>query len=559
MPFDRDDHRLALAVLAGLPEVPPPIASAIRDGDWGTYLTFKVDPRVYSDPVAYFSAAQAVALYKKHERLPVKGVDRKLEAYKKWCDGESACYTTNQRLAPIKARLFGSAMDHDYSPELDAAMRIVLKARKIIEGWIGDRPPALLAGKHGPGATFHDKSIESTLIDKMASNPTRTPDSWPFLFEFFGTAWGSALAQRSGEIAVVPGNRFTTAPKTALVDRPIAVEPSINVFYQLGYGSSLKNRLKHRAGWCMAKAQYIHRRVAREASVSRSFCTIDLSNASDTVAKTLVQVLLPSRWFEALSALRSPRTLIPGRYTGCGDQWRVLEKFSSMGNGFTFELETIIFAGLTQATLELNGRSETLGKGLYVYGDDIIAPDESYREIRAVLNWFGFTLNDDKSFSGDTCGFRESCGADFFNGVDVRPVSIKKLLTNPVNQIAAANQVTTLMKRLSEMGQDCSRMRAAWFGILDRIPTRFRSLRGPERLGDVCIHDSREYWITRLCKETQIEWVKVLNITPTFKSADGLDPDTYLACALYGGLDPVRGVIPRNGRVQYNHHWVSCS
>jgi len=130
---------------------------------------------------------------------------------------------------------------------------------------------------------------------------------------------------------------------------------------------------------------------------------LDLKNASDSVARRLVELLLPKRWFEVLNDLRSPTTLI-------GNQVVLLEKFSSMGNGFTFELETLVFLAIV---LALNPAHKA-GKNVFVYGDDIICPTRSSSDVIAALSFFGMTVNKEKSFTYGM--FRESCGRDYFNG-----------------------------------------------------------------------------------------------------------------------------------------------
>jgi hypothetical protein len=95
------------------------------------------------------------------------------------------------------------------------------------------------------------------------------------------------------------------------------------------------------------------------------------------------------------------------------------EKFSSMGNGYTFALETLIFWALGKAVNSLTG-----GVVLSVYGDDIICSDCSAALLMEVLQWCGFVLNRDKSFV--TGPFRESCGADWHTGTRVTPQYIRK-------------------------------------------------------------------------------------------------------------------------------------
>jgi len=104
---------------------------------------------------------------------------------------------------------------------------------------------------------------------------------------------------------------------------------------------------------------------------------------------------------------------------------------SSMGNGFTFPLQTIIFVSIVKACYRLLGISFSRrnGKPLNygVFGDDIIVCREAYNYVCHALQLFGFIVNSDKSYN--TGSFRESCGGDYWRGVDVRGLYIKKLKT----------------------------------------------------------------------------------------------------------------------------------
>jgi hypothetical protein len=98
--------------------------------------------------------------------------------------------------------------------------------------------------------------------------------------------------------------------------------------------------------------------------------------------------------------------------------------FSGMGNGCTFPVETVIFYALAKATAESEGLDNPI---LSVYGDDVIVDASVAQKVMDVFAHAGFKPNRGKSFIDGP--FRESCGADFFLGVDVRPVFCKELLT----------------------------------------------------------------------------------------------------------------------------------
>jgi hypothetical protein len=85
-----------------------------------------------------------------------------------------------------------------------------------------------------------------------------------------------------------------------------------------------------------------------------------------------------------------------------------------MGNGSTFVLETLIFAGACYAVGS---------KDFSVYGDDIIIETELFDDLVAFLRFLGFKLNHQKSYTAGP--FRESCGVNAYDGVDITPFYLR--------------------------------------------------------------------------------------------------------------------------------------
>lgn len=202
---------------------------------------------------------------------------------------------------------------------------------------------------------------------------------------------------------------LTFVAKNAKTYRAIATEPPLNGVYQLALGDYIARRLA-KFGVDLSD-QSRNQRLAKEGSLTGALATLDLSSASDTVATELVYHLLPVDWALALSVGRSSAVLYKGEKI-------VLEKFSSMGNGFTFALESLIFWALASSC--------SAGGEVSVYGDDIIVETAAVPLLTEVLTACGFTLSPGKSFS--TGPFRESCGADYYRGFDIRPYYQKDLV-----------------------------------------------------------------------------------------------------------------------------------
>jgi hypothetical protein len=287
-----------------------------------------------------------------------------------------------------------------------------------------------------------------------------------------------------GDYQVVDGNRFTTVLKSSETDRGICIEPSINLFYQKAIGSVLKKLLK-KSGLDLISGQDKNGIMAWWASLTGQYSTIDLSSASDTVCKLLIRLLLPIEWFTLLDNLRSPCTEIDGKRVK-------LEKFSSMGNGFTFELETLCFAAICGALRKLKGLPTGFGTSVFVYGDDIIVPTNESVDVLSALRFFGFTPNPRKTFVSGP--FRESCGHDYFGGYETNVFRLEDLIVGPESWFSIANGLRRCYRRANGSWLIKSN---TWRYALSQIPAQLRNCRGPSRLGDIVIHDEPSTWRVR--------------------------------------------------------------
>jgi hypothetical protein len=234
-------------------------------------------------------------------------------------------------------------------------------------------------------------------------------------------------------ILVVNGSRLATVPKNRDTVRTIAIEPSGSMALQLAAGMYLEGALRS-IGLDIRKQQPINQALALRGSISGDLATIDLKSASDMISVDLVRALFPDSWFSLLCHLRSSVIEVPGHGQ------KQLYMISTMGNGFTFPLMTLIIAALIYGF-----RAQRGGPTLFldwsdtaVFGDDVIIPSSEYAGFVDVLGRAGLIVNLDKSFSAGP--FRESCGGDFYDGVDVTPFYVRSL-RQPHNIYVALNQL----------------------------------------------------------------------------------------------------------------------
>lgn len=528
------DEQLAQVAIALCDSVGTTVSEAVKrlilSDDIEGLASMTLDPTSYSDPISFLRDTSCVDLLRK-VAFPGNSQKRRQAAIDNFWNGERSCCQTNAYFSNIRQN--GNLAVRDLR-----LIQILDRAKDWIRNVLGPLPSSLVP-KFGPGSTFSDRGRLTTVPDKISHQPCSTrgcSDLWPFVYR---TAWGRALLSDplGSSPVIVRGNRFTTVPKDSQKDRGICIEPSINVALQLSVGSFISQRLS-RNNLDIQTGQGRHRDWAAWASFTGNYATLDLSNASDTISYELVRYLLPNEWFSLLDTLRSPSTLLDGR-------WVHLEKFSSMGNGFTFELETLIFAAICFSA----GCSDN---DFSVYGDDMIVPTTHADSVQALLSCCGFSVNSRKTFTEGP--FRESCGGDFFNGVSVRAHFLKEIPHEPQDWIRLANGLKRAGSQDHTSPFAHSFVFTAWLQCLRNLPSNIRRLRGPIELGDLVIHDDK---FSRRFRSGR-GYVRVYRPVHRRLSLEHWKPEVIYASLLYGGIQST-GVLPRESVYGYKIGWVAFS
>lgn len=360
----------------------------VEHDEWEQYLELS-----FPDPLlSTFADDYLVSeMFTKDPTLPID-VNREAVALQRFDEAEELCAQTNRRF-----REYFAEPSRHYKE-----LHRIFAVQSILDRALGPLGRDTLdvvesEFRFGPGAT---SSVSGRFVlpsRKYTSRLDVTPRLLPF---------ANALKGRmSGVERLLSYSKVTTVPKNAKTDRTICVEPHLNVYYQLGVGKVLRSRLS-RLG---LKPNDQERNRFMAASAARNgYATIDLSMASDTIAFEVVSSLLPDDWLQLLYAGRTDFTMMPD------GALRRLEKWSSMGNGYTWELESLIFYAIARSLTK---------KEIGVFGDDLVVPVEVVPDLLELLNLFGFKMNERKSFWQGP--FRESCGTDWHYGVDVRPFYFK--------------------------------------------------------------------------------------------------------------------------------------
>lgn len=439
------------------------ILKLVRAGDFRRLVEYELDYEVGLTPSQITHLRQSLAFFSKLEELRV-GIDKEAVAFRKFEESELLCRETN--------RIFDLRREGGFffPSQVEA---VFFRAQQKIARVLGPVPQlSELKFRFGPGATTLTKKREASLREKFIAGVACSEELFPIakaiLEELPHLTTCASVQDRIDEDGeewarvpiVLHDGKLDFVPKNAKTYRTVVTEPMLNGLFQLALGDYMFSRLA--AFGLDLKDQTRNQRLAQEGSLTGALATLDLSSASDTIAKELVFDLLPLEWATLLAYGRSGHVTYKGRRF-------TLEKFSSMGNGFTFPLESLIFWAITEACCDEKEK-------VSVYGDDIICPTSDSRNVIEALTCAGFIVNKGKSYTSGP--FRESCGRDYYRGIDVRPY-FQKEWVSPRSLFVLHN---FYVRRGDEE-------RAEWVKQLIHPDLR---ITGPDGFGDGCLV-SRDY------------------------------------------------------------------
>lgn len=437
------------------------VLQALLEGRDKDLFKIHVNPQGYADWKDFAVDWQCANLLRKFPALDL-GINKADVALEGFLASEDLCARTSVRFYNLLKQTVGD-------PELYGQLRAARAwCHRILGEFSWDR--AVNFCGHGPGSNVGVPRKLSHRWYKIGhKRPTVTSGCLPLLQTLM--SWCNLHRPLDFTPVVVKGSKLTTVPKDARKDRTICQEPLWNMFFQKGIGGLIRHCLR-RSGLDLNRQQPENQRLAHIGSVTGELVTLDLSAASDSVSMGLVEFLLPDSWVNALKQTRSYVTELPDGSTV------FLRKISSMGNGYTFELESLIFLALTLAVFP----AAKINQQVAVYGDDIIAPLNGHRSLIRLLDFCGFKTNEEKSFTSGP--FRESCGKHYFSGVDVTPLYIRKDVSCPDELFALCNNVRRAASRLGSNLFCDRRWEACYHLLVGRLPKRFQALSIPDGVGD---------------------------------------------------------------------------
>lgn len=272
-------------------------------------------------------------------------------------------------------------------------------------------------------------------------------------------------------------------------------------------------------------------------------CTIDQKDASDWIGVLQVEDVFPANVYQALASCRSYYVV----QKGFENLPVVQRSFAGMGNACTFVVQSIMF----WVTLESLRRVTGLPGQIHVYGDDIICPSGMLHiaDGFGLMKSLGWKINQKKSFFAVDGRFRESCGAQAYNGRDVTLVRFHGYDVNIIEECMGA------ARKIEQVEKHWPTLAAA---MLDTCTDRIRNYAGaPKGTVDVdCPFLPRTVekfqrtsrWNRSLCRLEYETW----GLEPQVVTTRAADPGYLFASLLDVRLTRWRTIV-RTDKSQDSH------
>lgn len=443
----------------------PSVAHAFRTNNYEFFFGCDVD--MFATGGISFEEYFCRNILKKVQNVDVPGVDPKvnaIEAFKQFLDVQDV--TSHRVSYSIRS-----------ADKTTSVGRCLFRARDILH--------SLLGGFTGVEVKPRFTSGASTELNRLqGSNPynrVRVSSGWDVVSDNL-TKYYTDLGLSSFDLAdLLPGiagdrtwhTLIDFVPKTWKIDRVIGRQPTTALAVQAGVGDYLMQRART-VGLDITTAQDRHKELARLSSLMNDhLMTLDQSNASDNILRSVVEFLLPSRLYRYMTCITPDSIEFEGMR-------RHVHMMAPAGNGYIFPLQTLIFWAITKSVcIECKVKPE-----VYSYGDDLIAPKSIYRQLKIVFDILGFQINQGKTFADGH--FRESCGGDYLLGGNVRPFYVKRIPTSTLEWIRCVNGIRRVGWHNNLSDWRTNNFRRFWLWCIAHIPANDR-LFAPRHYGDAAI------------------------------------------------------------------------
>jgi hypothetical protein len=238
-------------------------------------------------------------------------------------------------------------------------------------------------------------------------------------------------------------------PKSPLTNRVISKEHVTKMWLQNDLFWLMDRMFRESGVPVHLHNQDASRQLALEGSVDGRYDTFDYSKASDFVTNSLVSGITRGTWLHDPLQWSRSKTVTVGRPSksrvGLEGFCRIfgdaqvtipLAKFAPMGSSTCFPTESLAFASLCEVAIRQVLHRKSRPGDYLVYGDDVVIRSDCSDELRFLSALLHFKVNDSK-----TCretgryNYREACGIEAINGIDVTPLRVSRRYVGIVNAI----------------------------------------------------------------------------------------------------------------------------
>jgi hypothetical protein len=309
---------------------------------------------------------------------------------------------------------------------------------------------------HGPGAVAEGLKHEAKY--EFKTWPKSAERFYPYLAYGVVSPY-HAISKAHGVRLVSSTTRALFVPKDTGKPRLISAEPCAMQYLQQGQMRAIMKYLARHPVLrrCLPlQDRKVQQLRAWEASLTGDNATIDFSNASDTVSATLVWFLL-SGVPDVRRRLWSTRSQSI-RFDMRGGKFKI-SSFAPMGSANCFPIESLVFWALAVASVQLtryassrhpNRVTRETMLSVTVFGDDVIMPLDSVPTFEGTTTDLGMEFNTSKSCV--LTPFRESCGAEWFDGNDVTVVRNRRLRDRKRLTVRQLPDISLLQRRFFVLG-----------------------------------------------------------------------------------------------------------
>ena len=302
-------------------------------------------------------------------------------------------------------------------------VEVTREARIALSNALSGLDPQDIIPRHGPGVVATKQKLWEKF--RWTNVSDRITSMYP-LDAFFFASLGH-VCDRPEVLSGIDGEdlpaQVLLVPKDSRGPRLISCEPVDFQWVQQGLGRAIMRHVEqgpHTRFSVYFTDQRPNQIAALLGSSSGRYATLDLKEASDRVSVDLVHLLFPDWILPYLDACRSQATRLPN-----GDVIP-LRKYAPMGSALCFPILALTTWAILDAAFRVTtweGSQQCEPDQIHVYGDDVIVPTAFAANAITVLEAFGLLVNRSKSCTNGF--FRESCGTDAYDGVDVTPVRIR--------------------------------------------------------------------------------------------------------------------------------------